>query len=150
MKKLLQSVLDFLLFSNIFMSLCAVAQALVTFHLIGSKPVLPVLGLLLFTSTLGIYNFCILITRPKSLKHPPTNGYVGFFRITGSWLRLPLFRYCRWSRCFLSSQPNQKSCLFLGILSFAYGLPLFAVGEHKFGLRNIPGLKPFLLPWFGQ
>ena len=35
--------------------------------------------------------------------------------------------------------------MFLGVLSFAYGLPLFSVGDHKFGLRNIPGLKPFLI-----
>src|ERR1700744_2869602 len=66
MRKLLQPAFDFLLFSNIFMSLCAVAQGLLTFYLIGSKPIYPVIGLL-FTSTLGIYNFCILITKPS---HP--------------------------------------------------------------------------------
>ena len=78
MKKLLQSVLDFLLFSNIFMSLCAVAQALLTFHLIGSKPVFPVLGLL-FTSTLGIYNFCILITKPTKPQRSPYKRVRWFF-----------------------------------------------------------------------
>lgn len=35
--------------------------------------------------------------------------------------------------------------VFLSILSFCYSLPLFTVGDHKFGLRNIPGLKPFLI-----
>jgi hypothetical protein len=24
-------------------------------------------------------------------------------------------------------------------------MPLFAIGDHKFGLRHIPGLKPFLI-----
>src|SRR3954465_7800904 len=70
MRKALRSVLDFLLFSNVFMALCAVAQALVTFHLIKSKPDYPVLALL-FTSTLGIYNFCILISKPKQPQQSP-------------------------------------------------------------------------------
>src|ERR1700744_898460 len=71
MRKLLQAAFDFLLFSNIFMALCAVAQGLLTFYLIGSKPVYPAIGLL-FTSTLGIYNFCILISKPK---HPERSPY---------------------------------------------------------------------------
>jgi 4-hydroxybenzoate polyprenyltransferase len=145
MKKALQSVFDFLLFSNIFMSLCAVAQALVTFHLIGSKPVLPVLGLL-FTSTLGIYNFCIIITRPKSPQTSPYKRVRWFFAhyrlmvtftIVSLLSLVPLF--------FLITIESKILLVFLGILSFAYGLPLFAVGEQKFGLRNIPGLKPFLI-----
>src|SRR3954465_4088426 len=72
MKKTFYAVFDFLLFSNIFISLCAVAQGLLTFYLIGSKPLYPVLGLL-FTSTLGIYNFSILISKPK---HPQKSPYL--------------------------------------------------------------------------
>src|ERR1700712_385861 len=70
MKKILQPVFDFILFSNIFMSLCAVAQGLVTLYLIGSKPIYSVLGLL-FTSTLGVYNFSILISKPPSPEKSP-------------------------------------------------------------------------------
>lgn len=145
MKKLLQPVLDFLLFSNIFMSLCAVAQALLTFHLIGSKPALPVLGLL-FTSTLGIYNFCILITRPAKPQRSPYRRVRWFFShyrlmvtftIVSLLSLIPLF--------FIITTESKILLIFLSILSFGYGLPLFTVGEHKFGLRNIPGLKPFLI-----
>ncbi|MFC0515863.1 hypothetical protein ACFFGT_16695 [Mucilaginibacter angelicae] len=145
MKKLLQPVLDFLLFSNIFMSLCAVAQALLTFHLIGSKPVFPVLGLL-FTSTLGIYNFCILITRPAKPQRSPYRRVRWFFAhyrlmvtftIVSLLSLIPLF--------FIITTESKILLIFLSILSFGYGLPLFTVGEHKFGLRNIPGLKPFLI-----
>jgi 4-hydroxybenzoate polyprenyltransferase len=145
MKKLLQSVLDFLLFSNIFMSLCAVAQALLTFHLIGSKPVFPVLGLL-FTSTLGIYNFCILITRPAKPQRSPYKRVRWFFAhyrlmvtftIVSLLSLIPLF--------FIITTESKILLIFLSILSFGYGLPLFTVGDHKFGLRNIPGLKPFLI-----
>ncbi|WP_244228395.1 UbiA family prenyltransferase [Mucilaginibacter kameinonensis] len=145
MKKLLQPVLDFLLFSNIFMSLCAVAQALLTFHLIGSKPVFPVLGLL-FTSTLGIYNFCILITKPAKPQRSPYRRVRWFFAhyrlmvtftIVSLLSLIPLF--------FIITTESKILLIFLSVLSFGYGLPLFSVGDHKFGLRNIPGLKPFLI-----
>jgi 4-hydroxybenzoate polyprenyltransferase len=145
MKRAFQSIFDFLLFSNIFMSLCAVAQALVTFHLIDSKPVFAV-TCLLFTSTLGIYNFCILITKPA---HPETSPYKRIrwffahyrlmvtFTIVSLLSLIPLF--------FLISMESRILLVFLGVLSFCYGLPLFTMAEQKFGLRNIPGLKPFLI-----
>lgn len=50
---------------------------------------------------------------------------------------LPLF--------FMVSAASKILLIFLSILSFAYGLPLFRADNHQFGLRNIPGLKPFLI-----
>lgn len=127
------------------MALCAVAQALLTFHLIGSKTVFPVLGLL-FTSTLGIYNFCILITKPAKPETSPYKRVRWFFAhyrlmvtftIVSLLSLVPLF--------FIITTESKILLMFLGVLSFGYGLPLFTVGEQKFGLRNIPGLKPFLI-----
>ncbi|TSD62681.1 hypothetical protein FFF34_019105 [Inquilinus sp. KBS0705] len=127
------------------MSLCAVAQALVTFHLIDAKPVYTVTGLL-FTSTLGIYNFCILLTKPIQPELSPYRRVRWFFAhyrlmvtftIVSLLSLIPLF--------FLLSMESRILLVFLSILSFGYSLPLFSVGEHKFGLRNIPGLKPFLI-----
>lgn len=127
------------------MALCAVAQGLVTFHLVGSKPVFPVIGLL-FTATLGIYNFCILISKPKD---PLTSPYLRVrwffahyhlmvtFTIVSLLSLIPLF--------FLISAESQILLIFLGIVSFFYSIPLFSLGEQKFGLRNIPGLKQFLI-----
>jgi 4-hydroxybenzoate polyprenyltransferase len=145
MKKTFQSVLDFLLFSNIFMSLCAVAQGLVTFYLIGSKPIFTV-NCLLFTATLGIYNFSIILTKPK---HPETSAYkrVRWFfshyrlmvtlTIVSLLSLIPLF--------FLISVESRILMVFLSVISFFYSIPIFTVGEQKFGLRNIPGLKQFLI-----
>jgi len=127
------------------MSFCAVAQALLTFQLIGAKPMFTVLGLL-FTSTLGIYNFCILITRPVQPESSPYKRVRWFFAhyrlmvtftIVSLLSLIPLF--------FLITTESKILLIFLSILSFSYGLPLFTVGDHKFGLRNIPGLKPFLI-----
>jgi 4-hydroxybenzoate polyprenyltransferase len=145
MRKLLQPAFDFLLFSNVFMSLCAVAQGLLTFHLIGSKPVYPALGLL-FTSTLAIYNFSILISKPKQHEKSPYRRVRWFFShyrlmvtftIVSILSLIPLF--------FLISTGSKILMIFLAILSFCYGLPLFTIGEQKFGLRNIPGLKLFMI-----
>ncbi len=145
MKKAFQSIIDFLLFSNIFMSLCAVAQGMVTFFLIGTKPVLPVIWLL-FTSTLGIYNFSILITKPKTPAASPYKRVRWFFShyrlmvtftIVSLLSLIPLF--------FLMSMESRILLIFLSILSFFYSIPIFSLGEQKFGLRNIPGLKQFLI-----
>ncbi|WP_232009400.1 UbiA family prenyltransferase [Mucilaginibacter mallensis] len=145
MRKILQSAFDFILFSNIFMSLCAVAQGLVTFLLIGSKPVYSVLGLL-FVSTLGIYNFCILISKPERPQDSIYRRERWFFAhyrlmvtitIVSILALMPLF--------VLISTESRILLIFLGIISFAYGLPLFTLGDKKFGLRNIPGLKQFLI-----
>ena len=127
------------------MSLCAVAQALITFELIDAKPMFTVVGLL-FTSTLGIYNFCILLTKPARPEQSPHKRVRWFFKhyrlmvtftIVSLLSLVPLF--------FLITTESKILLIFLGVLSFSYSLPLFTVGDHKFGLRNIPGLKPFLI-----
>ena len=127
------------------MSLCAVAQGLVTFYLIQAKPLFPVVGLL-FTSTLGIYNFSILIAKPADPAQSPYKRVRWFFShyrlmVTFTIISLlsliPLF--------FLMSIESRILLIFLSLISFCYGLPLFTVGDQKFGLRNIPGLKQFLI-----
>lgn len=145
MKKLFLPVLDFILFSNVFMALCAVAQALITFQLIGSKPVYTVLGLL-FTATLAEYNFSILISKPDQ---PQKSSYrrvrwffahhrlMVTFTIVSVLSLVPLF--------LLLSMESRILLIFLSILSLGYSIPLFSIGDHKFGLRHIPGMKPFLI-----
>lgn len=145
MKKLFLPVLDFILFSNVFMALCAVAQALITFQLIGSKPVYTVLGLL-FTATLAEYNLSILISKPDQPQESPYRRVRWFFShhrlmvtftIVSVLSLVPLF--------LLLSMESRILLIFLGILSISYSVPLFTIGDHKFGLRHVPGLKPFLI-----
>ena len=145
MKKLFKPVIDFILFSNVFMALCGVAQALVTFHLIGSTPVYAVLGIL-FAATLAEYNFSILITKPKQ---PQNSSYARVrwffahhrlmvtFTIVSVLSLIPLF--------LLISMESRLLLIFLGLLCAGYSVPLFTIGDHKFGLRHVPGLKPFLI-----
>lgn len=145
MRKLFRSAFDALLFSNLFMAFCAVAQAMVTFILLGSKPVYHVL-IILFLSTLCIYNFSILLSKPKNPSQSSFKRVRWFFAyyrwmvgitIVSAILLLPLF--------FLVSAESKLLLIFLSILSVGYGLPMFTVGKQKFGLRNIPGLKLLLI-----
>jgi len=145
MKKLFKPVLDFLLFSNVFMALCGVAQALVTFYLIGSKPIYSVLGIL-FTATLIEYNFSVLVGKPKNPQQSPFRRVRWFyahhrlmvtFTIVSVLLLVPLF--------LLISTESRLLLMFLAVLCAGYSLPMFSIGDHKFGLRHIPGLKPFLI-----
>ncbi|MFD1258618.1 hypothetical protein ACFQ3S_17565 [Mucilaginibacter terrae] len=145
MKKYLQAAFDALLFSNVFIALCAVAQGLVTFHIIGAEPVYVVLALL-FASTLGLYNFCILIIRPKRPQTSPYRRVRWFFKhhrlmvtitITCLLALIPLF--------FMLANSSKILLIGLAVLSFGYGLPLFSSKGGKSGLRNIPGLKAILI-----
>jgi len=145
MKRVFQPVFDFLLFSNVFMALCAVAQGLVTFYLIGAKPVFTV-NWLLFTSTLGIYNFSILLTKPtepEKSEYKRVRWFFSHYRLMVTFTivsllsLIPLF--------FLISIESRILMVFLSIISFCYSIPIFSLGGQKFGLRNIPGLKQFLI-----
>jgi len=145
MKKFIQAAFDALLFSNVFIALCAVAQGLVTFHIIGTKPDYPVLALL-FASTLGLYNFCILVIKPRDPQNSPyrrIRWFFGYHRlmVTITMVALlsliPLF--------FILANSSKLLLVGLAALSFGYGLPLFTKKGRKSGLRNVPGLKAILI-----
>ena len=140
-----KSVLDFLLFSNIFISLCAVAQALVTYQLLNVKPEKYILALLFF-ATLAQYNFSILLSKPVKPQNSPFKRVRWIFShyrlmitltIVATLSLIPLV--------FLLSVPSQILLIFLGVLSVAYALPIFSFHDKRFGLRNIPGIKLFLI-----
>jgi 4-hydroxybenzoate polyprenyltransferase len=145
MNKYLRQALDFLLFSNIFIALCAVAQGLVTYQLLGAKPEQHVLGLL-FCSTLALYNFSILLAKPKK----PENSKFARVRWIFSHYRLmititmiavmsilPLV--------FFLNAASKILLISLAIVSVSYSLPIFTIHDKRFGLRNIPGVKLFLI-----
>lgn len=145
MKKTLRSIVDFTLFSNVFMSLCAVAQGLITFYLIGAKP-LPAVLVLLFTSTLGIYNFSIFVGKPKQLESTATAREKWYFTHSRLMITLAIVSILSLAPLFfLVSIESKIMLIFLAVISFCYSLPLFSLGDKKFGLRNIPGLKQFLI-----
>ncbi|MDP3469296.1 MAG: hypothetical protein Q8S11_13230 [Daejeonella sp.] len=145
MNKYLRQIIDFLLFSNIFIALCAVAQGLVTYQLLKVKADMYVLGLL-FTSTLALYNFSIVLSKPKK----PENSTSARVRWIFSHYRLMItisiisvFSIIPLS-LFLSTS-SKILLISLALISVFYNLPVFTFQDKKFGLRNIPGIKLFLI-----
>lgn len=145
MKTLLRQFLDFLLFSNIFMALCAVAQALVTYQLLYANADLYVPGIL-FCATLALYNFSILLAKPAVPQESPFRRIRWFFKYERLMISITII-------CVLALIPlalflSTSSLLllsFLGVLAVAYNLPLFSWQDKRFGLRNIPGIKLLLI-----
>jgi hypothetical protein len=148
MRKFFQPILDFVLFSNLFMALCAVAQALLTIKLIGGQPVqsLQHLLALLFTSTLVTYNISIFLSKPKEPQKSEFKRVRWFFAhnrlmisitIISTLTLIPLF--------WMLGYESKLLMVFLGFISIGYSLPLFTIEDKKFGLRNIPGLKSLMI-----
>lgn len=145
MKKYFYKSLDFLLFSNIFIALGAVAQGLVTYHLLDAKPENSVLAFLFF-STLTIYNFSILLKKPIDFATSPYRRVRWIFSHYRLNISITLVSVLSLIPLFFLLSFNAKILLFfLGFISFGYGFPLFKIKNSKIALRNIPGLKLFLI-----
>jgi len=144
-KKSVRHIADFLLFSNVFIAICAVAQGLVTYHLLGIKPDKHVLALL-FCSTLALYNFSMLMSKPADARRSPFRRVRWIFSHYRLTISLTIIAIVSVSvLIFFLKIPSIILLAFLGLISVAYNLPLFTLNERRFGLRNIPGLKLFLI-----
>lgn len=145
MVKSLQKPLDFLLFSNIFISLGAAAQGLVTYHLLN-KPINLSIILFLFFSTILTYNFSILIQNPKNPRQSVfkrVRWIFSHFKLNiAITLTAAIFLFVAF--VFLNFN-TQILVLLLGVLSISYALPIFYYNGKRLSLRNIPGLKLFLI-----
>ena len=145
MNKYLRQTLDFLLFSNIFIALCAVSQGMVTYWLIQAKPDKYVLGLL-FCSTLALYNFSILQSKPEK----PENSRFQRVRWIFSHYRLMITltiisAIAIIPLSFFLNTSSKILLIGLGLISIAYNLPIFSIETKRFSLRNIPGVKLFII-----
>lgn len=146
LKKLGLSILDFLLFSNFFIAICAVAQGLVTYHLLKAKPSEHVLAFLFF-STLLIYNLSVLLSKPKAPQKSPFKRVRWIFahhRLTISTTLISALCLIPLGLLYLSFE-SKLLMVFVGLLAIAYNIPFLTLNNKKIGLRNIPGIKLFLI-----
>lgn len=145
MNKYIRQSLDLLLFSNIYIALCAVAQGLVTYHLLDVKPDKYVLALL-FTSTLALYNFSILLSKPKK---PEKSAFrrvrwiFSHYRLTITLTIISILSIIPLS--FFLSSSSLILLVGLALISVSYSLPFFSFQDKRYSLRNIPGVKLFLI-----
>ena len=145
-KRALFSILDFLLFSNIFIAFCAVSQGLVTYYLLKLEPDKYVLTFLFF-STLLVYNLSMLLSKPKEPQKSPFKRVRWIFshhRLTISITLiaiLSIIPLSLWHLSFLS----QLLMAFIGLIALAYNFPFLKLNDKKISLRNLPGIKLFLI-----
>jgi len=145
MIKYFQKSLDFILFTNLFVAFAAVAQGLVFYYLFDVQFSFLVLAIL-FCATIFVYNLSVLIDRPKNYqdsKYRRVRWVYGHYRINviisilAVLALFPLF--------FQLAFHSKILVIGLGILSLSYAVPIFSFRGKKFSLRNIAGIKLFLI-----
>lgn len=139
-------MLDLILFSNVFIACCAVAQGAMTYRLLAvpiDKKVLLVLG----CATLALYNFSMILARPARPELSPYRRVRWIFRHERSlwgWTGVALA-----TAFILSLQFHVESLVLLlamGAMGMAYNVPFLRDDSgRRFGLRQIPGLKLFYI-----
>lgn len=145
MNKYIRQSLDLLLFSNIFIALCAVAQGLVTYHLLEVKPDKYILALL-FSSTLALYNFSILLSKPQKPENSPfrrVRWIFSHYRLTITLTIISILSII--PLIFFLSSSSIILLVGLALISVSYSIPFFSFQEKRYSLRNIPGVKLFLI-----
>lgn len=137
-------ILDFLAASNVYVSLAVVSLTFVSLDDIQIEH--RNLLFFVFFATLFVYNFIRLVnvktisTQSLSLRHQIIFKFRVFF----------------WILCFVSAlltfyffsfiyELIFYPLIILGIVSIVYGLPIFKNGTDWFRLRDVPGLKIFLI-----
>lgn len=140
------SILDFLLFSNLFIAICAVAQGLVTYHLLHAEPDRYILAIIFF-GTLGVYNFSMLLSKPKNPEKSPylrVRWIFSHHRLIISITLISVLCLIPLGLLYLSVEAKLLM-IFTAVLALGYNIPFLTLNHQKIGLRNIPGIKLFLI-----
>jgi 4-hydroxybenzoate polyprenyltransferase len=145
MIKYFQKPLDFILFTNLFVAFAAVAQGLVFYHLFAVEPSVLVLAFL-FCATIFVYNLSILVYKPKNYQQSKYRRVRWVFSHYKLNLYLTISAFIALFPLFFQLASSSKVLVCgLGFLSIGYALPIFNFKGKKFSLRNIAGLKLFLI-----
>ena len=137
-------ILDFLVASNVYVSLGVVSLTLLSLDIRQTEH--PNLLWFVFFATLFVYNFIRLvnvhsiISSSESLRHQIIYRFRTFFWIVCIGSALIGFYF------FVTiSQFIFLPIIGLGFVSVIYGLPIYKNRSHLFRLRDVPGLKIFLI-----
>lgn len=121
------------------------AQGVLTYLLLNTQPNLAVIALL-GCSTLSLYNFSMILARPKNpLRSPHRRVHwiyshyklVLFLTALSSIALIPLLLQLSLNTIILLS--------LTGLLALSYNFPIFKGTSNRFGLRNLPGAKLFII-----
>lgn len=139
--------LDTLLFSNVFIACCAVAQGAMTYHLL-SLPVNYTVLAILGCATLALYNFSMILARPPHPETSPFRRVRWVFRHERSlWVWTGIALVAVWVLGLHLHKPSFVLLGVMGVMGVAYNLPIVHVSgrQRRAGLRQITGLKLFYI-----
>ena len=137
-------ILDFLVASNIYVSLGAFSLTWLSMQFYKTENT--DLSLFVFFSTLFAYNFMRLVRVHPMLLEGESNRHKSIFKL----------RILLWVICILSGltsfyfftviyQPILPLLIAMAAISLAYALPVYKKGDEWLRLRDIPGVKIFLI-----
>lgn len=121
------------------------AQGALTYLLLAS-PIDPVVISLLGCSTLFLYNFSLILSKPANFKNSPFHRVRWFF--THYRLIIFLSLVALLALLPLALKLSVQSLLLLtsiSVLALSYNSPILKIGGSRYGLRNIPGAKLFII-----
>lgn len=147
LQRYIRKMLDMLLFSNVFIACCAVAQGMLTYRLLGipiNRGILVILG----CATLALYNFSMILAKPRHPARSPYRRVRWVFqheRSLWGWTAAALVVLL-----VLGLRLHLRSFLLLGVMGamgLAYNLPFIRIAgaERLAGLRQITGVKLFYI-----
>ncbi len=145
LKSYARGFLDFILFSNLFIALCAIAQGALTYALLN-MPAEPLVLAVQGCATFAYYNLSILLARPAQPAQSPYRRTRWVFR--HERLMTPLTVLATTACLWFSFQLRPAALLVLipaAALALLYSLPLWRIKDRKWNFRQIPGLKLFLI-----
>ncbi|MBX2960979.1 MAG: UbiA family prenyltransferase [Cyclobacteriaceae bacterium] len=125
--------MKFLIQSQVFIALIAVAYSVETELLLNQKPEVHLYLFLVFLSTFLIYNICQ--TTAKSMQRPLTRFMV--MLLTATFILVALAFWARWQVIVM--------LIPLAILSLLYTFPIVPFNSQLVPLRAIPYIKIFLI-----
>lgn len=121
------------------------AQGALTYLLLN-LPIDPIVISLLGCSTLFLYNFSLILSKPTDFKSSPYRRVHWFFSHYQSIFLLSALAFLAILPLAIKLSFNSLILLTsISILALSYNTPILKFGNHRYGLRNIPGAKLFII-----
>lgn len=136
----------FLIYSNLYIAVAATLLTQASYWLLGVDPRWDALSVLVFSATLLVYNLDRLVSASEEDKVAGSERHVWIRdHARMLWGLAGLGAIGCAVSLFLIDRSLWIVLIGLGILSFAYSLPVVAGGAGRKRLKEVPGLKIFVI-----
>lgn len=136
----------FLIYSNLYIAVAATLLTQASYWLLGVDPRWDALSVLVFSATLLVYNLDRLVSASEEDKVAGSERHVWIRDHANMlWGLAGLGAIGCVVSLFLLDRSLWTVLIGLGVLSFAYSLPVVAGGAGRKRLKEVPGLKIFVI-----